>query len=49
MASMDIPLWVKVLGAFIAIGAIFLLAAGHIIMDWITYSVKGLLGSKRRK
>jgi|GEM_PF-2867892 len=45
----DIPLWVKILGVFLAAAAVFLLAAWDIIRDWISDSVKGLLGGNRRK
>jgi hypothetical protein len=45
----DIPLWVKLLGVFLAAAAVFLLAAWGMVIDWISDAAKGLLGSKKRK
>jgi hypothetical protein len=45
----DIPLWVKILCVFLAAAAVFLLAAGDMVLDWISHTAKGLLGSKKRK
>jgi hypothetical protein len=46
--SFDIPLWIKVLGGFLAVAAIFLLAAWTIIRDWVSDGLKGMR-DKRRK
>lgn len=43
MGSFEIPLWIKVLGVFLAVAAIFLLAAWNIIVDWISDGLKGML------
>lgn len=48
MGSFEIPLWVKVLGIFLAVAAIFLLAAWNIIVDWISDGVRGMLGKRSK-
>jgi hypothetical protein len=48
MASFEIPLWVTVLGGFLAIAAIFLLAAWDIVLDWISDGLKGVSSKKRK-
>jgi hypothetical protein len=44
-----IPLWVKVLGLFVAVAGVFVLASWDMIFDWISDAAKGLLGNSKRK
>ncbi len=48
MGSFEVPLWVSVLGGFLAIAAIFLLAAWDIILDWISDGLRGVSNRKRK-
>lgn len=48
MDSLQIPLWVKVLGVFVVVAGIFFLAAWEIIVVWISDTAKGLLRNHRR-
>jgi hypothetical protein len=48
METLDIPLWVKLLGVFIAVAGVFLLAAWDIIVDWISDTAKGFLRNDKR-
>lgn len=48
MDSSDIPLWIKVLGLFVAVAGVFFLAAWDMIFDWISDTAKGLLRNNKR-
>jgi hypothetical protein len=47
--ELDIPLWVKVFALFVAVAAVFFLAAWDIIFEWISDTIKGFWVSKKRK
>jgi hypothetical protein len=49
MDSTEIPLWIKVLGLFLAAAGVFLLAAWDMIFDWISDGAKRLIGNNRSK
>jgi hypothetical protein len=43
MDSMNIPLWIKMVGLFLSLATVFLLAAREIVFEWILDRAKRML------
>jgi hypothetical protein len=48
MDSMDIPLWIKILGLFLAITLVFVLGEWEIIWNCVCDAAKGVRGKPSR-
>lgn len=48
MDTWDIPLWVKILGAFLAMAAVVLVSAWDIIFAWISDAMKNRQNNRRK-
>jgi hypothetical protein len=46
MDSLEVSLWVKIVGVFLAIGIIFLLAAWEIVVDRVSDAFRGISGKR---